>query len=57
MLFGAFIPCKRARRAVLRRVGAYMAQKLLYWCRSIYASRLLCSSSTIQGWTRRDGSA
>jgi len=57
MLFGASIPCKRARRAVLRRVGAYMAQKLLYWCRSIYASRLLCSSSTIQGWTRRDGSA
>jgi hypothetical protein len=46
---GASIPRKRARSSALRRVGAYMAQKLLYWCRSICPGRLLCSSSTIEG--------
>jgi hypothetical protein len=33
----------------LRRVGAYMAQKMLYWCRSICPDKFFCSFSTIEG--------
>jgi hypothetical protein len=34
---------------ILRRLGAYMAQKLLYWCRSICPDKNFCSFSTIEG--------
>jgi hypothetical protein len=37
---GALIPRECARSKVLRRLGAWVAQKLLYWFRSTYPARL-----------------
>jgi hypothetical protein len=49
MPFGASIPRQRARYMVLRRLGAYMAQKLLYWCRSICPAKFFCSLVAFEG--------
>ncbi|MFM0036505.1 hypothetical protein [Paraburkholderia strydomiana] len=49
MLVGASIPRHRACSIDLRRLGAYMAQKLLYWCRSIWPGKFFCSFVAFEG--------
>jgi hypothetical protein len=43
------IPRKRAHSTASRRFGAYVAQKLLYWCRSICPGKFFCSSRRFEG--------